>query len=116
MRAALPKMDNAGGSEQCGKGTCQVCDHIITAITFTTKACGEVFKIQSGPLNCNSEKVRCLQRCKISDDTPYVGNAKTEFRLPFNNYKSKHQSFRKGKQNLPQKRFHSYYIQDCQRY
>ena len=29
VRAALPKMDNAGGSEPCGKGTCQVCDHII---------------------------------------------------------------------------------------
>ena len=45
VRAALPKTDNAGGSEPCGKGTCQVCVHIITAITFTTKACGEVFKI-----------------------------------------------------------------------
>ena len=28
VRAMLPKMDNAGGSEPCGKGTCQVCDHI----------------------------------------------------------------------------------------
>ena len=53
VRAAFPKMDNAGGSEPCGKGTCQVCDHIITTNTFTTKACGEVFKIQSGPLDCN---------------------------------------------------------------
>ena len=57
LRAALPKTDNVGGSEPCGKGTCQLCDHIITTNTFTTKACGEVFKIQSGPLNCNSEKV-----------------------------------------------------------
>ena len=115
MRAALPKTDNAAGSEACGKGTCQVCDHIITTNTFTTKACGEVFKIQSGPLNCNSEKVLYLLRCKICDDTPYVGKAKTKFRLRFNNYKSKHRSFRKGKQNVPQKRFHSHYIQDCHR-
>ena len=57
VKAALPKMDNAGGSVPCGKGTCQVCDHIITTNTFTTKASGEVFKIQTGPLNCNSEKV-----------------------------------------------------------
>ena len=56
MRIALPKMDNAGGSEPCGKGTGQVCDYIIRANTFTSKACGEVFKIQSGLLNCNSEK------------------------------------------------------------
>ena len=60
MRAALPKRDNAGGSEPCGKGTCQVCDHIITTDTFTTKACGEVFKIRSVHLNCNSEKGLCL--------------------------------------------------------
>ena len=45
VRAALPKTDNVGGSEPCGKGTCQVCDHIITTNNFTTKACGEVFKI-----------------------------------------------------------------------
>ena len=90
MRAVLPKMDNAGGSELCRKGTCQVCDHIITTNTFTIKACGEVFKIQSGPLNYNSEKVLYLLRCKICDDTPYVGKVKTKFRLWFNNYKSKH--------------------------
>ena len=46
VRAVLAKMDNAGDSEPCGKGTCQVCDHIITTNAFTTKACGEVFKIQ----------------------------------------------------------------------
>ena len=27
VRTKLPKMDNAGGSEPRGKGTCQVCDH-----------------------------------------------------------------------------------------
>ena len=57
VRAVLLKMDNAGGSKPYEKGTCQVYDHIITTNIFTTKACGEVFKIQSGPLNCNSEKV-----------------------------------------------------------
>ena len=50
-----------------GVGTCQLCDHIITANTFTTKACVEIFKIQSEPLNCNSEKVLYLLRCKICD-------------------------------------------------
>ena len=82
MRAALPKMDNAGASEPCGKGTCQVCDHIITTNTFTTKSCWQVFKIQSGPLY--------LLRRKIVDDTPYVGKSNTKFRLQFINYKSKH--------------------------
>ena len=95
------------------EGTCQVCDHITTTKTFTTKACLEAFKIQSGTLNCNSEKVLYLLRCKIFYDTPYVGKAKTKFRLRFNNYKSKHWSFRKGKQNVPQKHFHLHYVQDC---
>ena len=106
VRAALLKMVNAGASEPYRKGTWQVCDHIITTKTFTTKACGEVFKIQSGPRNCNSRKFIYLLRCKICDDTPYVGKAKTRFRLRFNNYKSKHRSFRKEKQNVTQKHFH----------
>ena len=115
VRAAFPKMDNAGGSEPCWNGACQVCDHIITTNIFTIKSCGEVFNIQSGPLNCNSEKVLYLLRCKICDDTPYVGKVKTKFRLWFNSYKSKHQSFRKRKQNVPKKRFHSHYVRDCHR-
>ena len=83
--------------------------------TFTTKACGEVFKIQSWPLYFNSEKVLYLLRCKTCGDTPNVGKSKANFYLPFNIYKSKHQSFRKEKQNVPQKRFHSHYIQDGHR-
>ena len=110
VKAALPKMHNAGGSEPCGKGTCQVCDHIITTNTFTTKALGEIIKIQSGPLNCNSEKVLYFSKCKICDATPCFRKVKTMFRLQF-----KHRSFRKGKQNVPQKRFHSHDIQDCHR-
>ena len=92
-------MNNARGSEPCGKGTCQVCDYIITTNTFTTKACGKVVKIQSGFLNFNSEKVYMLG----TGDIPQVGKAKTKFHL--NNYKRK--------QNVPQKRFHSHYVQDC---
>ena len=53
-----------------------------------------------------------MQNC---DDTPYVGKAKTKFCLRFNSYKSKHRSFRKGKQNVLQKRFHLHYIEDCHR-
>ena len=53
--AVLPKMGNTGDSEPCEKSTCQVCDHIITTNTFTTKGCGEVLKIQSGTLNCDSK-------------------------------------------------------------
>ena len=50
MRAALPKIENIGGSESCASV-------ILWTNTFTTKACGEIFRIQSGPITCNSEKV-----------------------------------------------------------
>ena len=115
VRTALPKMDNAGGSEPCGKDTCHACDHIMTTNTFTTKACGVVSKIQDGPTNWHSEKVLCLHRCKTCDDTSYVWKANTNFRLRFNNYKSKHRSFQKGRQNVLQNCFLSHYIQDCHR-
>ena len=37
VREALTNMDNAGGSEPFGKGTCEVYDHIITTNTYATK-------------------------------------------------------------------------------
>ena len=49
-----------------------------TATTFTTEACQETFKIQSGPLTCDSEKVLYLLKCKIFGEVPYVGKAKTK--------------------------------------
>ena len=115
MRAALPKIDNAGDPKPCEKGTSQVCDLIITTNTFKTKSCEEVFKIQSGFLNSNSEKFLYLLRCKICDNTPCPAKGKTKFSLRFNNYNSKYRSFGKGKQNVPEKRFPSHYIQNCHR-
>ena len=56
VRAALPKTNETGRCEPCGKKTCLVYNSIRTTTTFTTEACGEIFKIQSGPLNCNSKK------------------------------------------------------------
>ena len=56
VRPALPKTDETERHEPDGKKTCLVCNSIKTTATFITEACGEAFKIQSGPLNCNSEK------------------------------------------------------------
>ena len=50
VRAKLPNFEITGRSESCGKGNCQVCDFICDTDTFSTKACGETFKIQSGYL------------------------------------------------------------------
>ena len=50
VRAKLTNVEIAGRSESCRKGNCQVCDYICDTDAFTTKACGETFKIQSGYL------------------------------------------------------------------
>ena len=57
IRASLPKTNESGRWESCGNTTCLVCKSVRATTTFTTEACGENFKIQSGHLNCNSEKV-----------------------------------------------------------
>ena len=90
VRATLPKANETGRCEPCGKKTCLVCNSIRTTATFTMEACREILKIQSGPLNCNSEKVLYFLKCKVCGDAPYVGKAKTKFRYRLNNYKSKH--------------------------
>ena len=95
VRAKLPNVEITGSSESCGKRNCQVCDFICDTDTFSTKACSETFKIQSGVLSCNSQKVVYLLKCRICEETPYVGNAKTKFRARFNNYKNAHRSYRK---------------------
>ena len=41
VRATLPKANETGRCEPCGKKTCLV---IKTTTTFTTEACGEIFK------------------------------------------------------------------------
>ena len=110
VRAKLPNVEIAGRSESCGKGNCQVCDYICDTDIFNTKACGETFKIQSGILNCSSQKVVYLFKCRICGESPYFGKAKTKFRARFNNYKSAHRSYRK-KRKVSQQRFHEHYGQ-----
>ena len=80
----LPNVEITGRSESCGKGNCQVSDFICDTDTFTTKACGESFKIQSGILiNCNSQKVVYLLKCRICVEAADVGKTKTNFRARF---------------------------------
>ena len=89
-----------------------VCDSISNATTFTTKACQETLKIQSGPLTVDFEKVLYLLKRKVYGEVPYVEKAKTKLRYRFNNYKSKHRAFRKGNRKVPQKLFHTHYCLD----
>ena len=110
IRAKLPNVEITGRSESWGKGNCQVCDFICDTNTFTTKACGETFKIQTGILNRISQKVVYLLKCKICGKAPYVSKAKAKFKARFYDYKSAHRSYRK-KRKVSQQRFHEHYGQ-----
>ena len=60
----MPKTNETRRCETWAK-TCLVCNLIRTTTTFITVACRKTSKIQSGPLNCDSEKVLYLLKCKV---------------------------------------------------
>ena len=43
------------------------------SMTFTIESCKETFKIQKGPLNCESEKVLQLLKDEVCGEAPLVG-------------------------------------------
>ena len=110
VRVKLLNVEITGRSKSCGEGNCQVCDFICDTDTFSTKACGETIKIQSGVINCNSQKVVYPLKCRICGETPYVDKGKAKFRARFDNYKSAHRSYSK-KRKVSQQRFHEHYGQ-----
>ena len=82
----LPKLEKVENVNHVGKNLLSKCDSISTATTFTTNSYQETFKIQKGPLNCNSQKVVELVKC---GKFPMLGK-------------------RKPNRKVPQKRFHAY--------
>ena len=64
VRASLSILNNTLGSEPCGKRNCQVCQFIVNADTFRPVAIDKAYKINKGPLNCNSKKFVYLSECK----------------------------------------------------
>ena len=69
-----------------GQGTIRfVTLHAIQTL-LTTNTCSETFKIESGILNCNSQKVAYLLKCRMCGEAPYVGKPKNNFRARFDNY------------------------------
>ena len=87
VRAVLPKTNETGRCEPCGKKTCLVGNSIGAITSYTMEACEETFEIQCGPLNCSSAKVLHHLICKVCGEAPCVGRVKTKFRYRFNNHK-----------------------------
>ena len=96
VRASLPILNQTLGSEPCGKRNCQVCQFIVNTDTFSPITTDETFKINKGPLNCNSKKVVYLSECKKCKN-PNVGKVQTKFCMRLNNYKSTHKFFKTTK-------------------
>ena len=78
VRASLPILTQTLGSESCGKRNCQVCQFTVNADMFSSITTDETFKINKGPLNCNSKKFIYLSECKKCKN-PYVGKLKQNF-------------------------------------
>ena len=110
VRASVPILNQHLGCESCGEKNCRVCQFIVNTDTFSPITTDETFKINKGPLSCNSKKVIYVSECKKCKN-PYVGKAQGKFCVRLNNYKSAHKSF-KTKKRETQKLFHRHYIQD----
>ena len=76
-----------------GKETARSTNLLKNPDTFSPVATDETFKINKGPLNCNSKKFVYLSECKKCKN-PHVGKALTKFRMRLNNYKSAHKFFK----------------------
>ena len=76
----------------------------------------KTFKIQSGPLNCNLEKVLYLLyllKFKRYGEAPCIGEARTKFRYRFNNYKTNLVLSGNEIEKIPQPRLHNHSCLDC---
>ena len=70
-------LKNALGSEPFGKRNCQLYKFYIKALTFSPITTDETFKINKGPLNCNSKNAYLLG-CKKCTNV-YVEEAQKTF-------------------------------------
>ena len=98
------------GKETAGSANLKYKIQFQNTDTFSPITTDETFKINKGPLSCNSKKVIYLSECKKCNN-PYVGKAQAKFCMRLNNYKSAHKSC-KTKKRETKKKFHGHYIQD----
>ena len=84
---------------------------------FQQKHVGKYLKLKVGLLTVTQKRLFTFWDAKFAMILPMFEKPKqiSVFGFWFNNYKSKHRSFQKGKPNVVQKRFHSHYVQDCHR-
>lgn len=72
---------------KCGDRRCLVCEYLKTGDSFTSKGANKSYTINF-ELNVNSHNVVYLLTCKVCD-IHYVGSTSIEFRLRFNDHKSR---------------------------
>ena len=132
----LPKVDVEGRSKPCvcvcvvgGKGRdalvkYKVCKSVNDISHLKRRDTNETVNISKGSLDCNSNHVIYLFKCKQCQyHFPYVDSTKTKFRYRINNCKSTHGKFRKKyvekpltivirKSELKQKLFQEHYCSE----
>ena len=87
VRAKLYPIERTVGSFKGNGKRCQTCLNVNEADTFTSTTTGETYKINH-QFNCNSKCLVYLLTFKVWLKQ-YAGQTAEEFRLRWNNYKSK---------------------------
>ena len=75
------------GTFRCNNSRCDVCNYVILGDSFSSHVTNSSYRINY-QLDCNSRNVVYLISCKVCG-LQYVGSTTTEFRLRFNNHKSR---------------------------
>ena len=86
VRASVPILNYILGSEPCKKRNCYICQFIANTDNFSPTATDEIFKVNKGPLNCNSKKAVYLSEFKKCKNR-YAAKAQTKFCMRLNDYK-----------------------------
>lgn len=100
VRANLSNVETTEKSKSFARGNFQIHDFICDTDAFPFKACGKTFKIQTGTLNCNSEKVVYFLECRTCEEAAYDAIVKKKFRARFNNFESGQRCYRKKTENI----------------
>lgn len=98
-----PNVAKSGRFLSCGRKNHHSCDFLHNTNIFLTKTCDATMKIQSEPLNWNSQKLFHLLKCKMYGKPSFIGNTKIIFRAMFKDYKNT--------QKVSQQHFHKHYGQ-----
>ena len=102
-----PLEEQNRGSFKCGSSKCGICKNVRETDEFTSTSNNVSYKINHH-LNCNSNNVVYLLKCKVCN-LQYVGQTTNKFRYRWSNYKSCQKKASKG-EVVPQSMLHQHFL------